>query len=794
MKNNQIPEFANLRLHEPIILIEFCSNCLQHNNSLRHDSQKYLQKALTLKSAIQREFPFFKIVLKPLSTNQPESLSKLGLFEVTLAAFDLKVPKLLGSKLKTLQWPETRTIISNIRSFFPGRSLIFNLKLPAQSTLHPQNPFSSSIKTVLVSHYDLPLFQEKILAMENEKKVTRAATSFPKARKLSAIVTKKIQSGIEKETEINDLIFAKDFIFKEKPDQNLSICFNNVKPGAYKFMVTKNKDFQETALDILIQPVFRHKDAELCYDVNLQFAQTAFLDIYLESETENPVFKVSFHKNGPDQNESEVEEELIIRNSRFSEGKELTHYNLSDLSPSLYKLVIEYKDYQTFSETFQVYPGRNALKVSYPKLQTTFFPSDFPENNIKESNQNRQKTVNQSDRTRNLDNRNNQPPNSANKPDTRISGSSEKENVKNRQPHKLTDSPKTDKKSNVDSEKKTDENPSNFQKQRGASGNRIRPGERLYSAKSKNNQLLNEESTKGSIVINQHISKFAQDSVIQFLEKSVLPNSLNIFLRTSKHFKLEFEFVIDKSDSLEDHSQFYQEQLIDGLFEHHSLKHINGFEFGRIFIEKLSPSSDVPVELVLIHGSSLTKVNLSHFFAQFCNENESFCDIAFITNNSSQTDFQEIINLVPLAEPIKCFTGILEIKSIINFVKNSKFGVSKFFGFEIDEDENAQSYQLDQKDVIENLRNYEIDFSNQYILNAVRTDKNGTVSLQKLQEVYLLWQKMSDGIENMDFEENEEGISEKDEEFETGDNVDDSAADNKLNNSNDEFNDEDFDA
>ena len=94
MKTNEIKEFSNIRFDEPVLLIEYCSNCHQHNNSLRHDPEKYQQKAIDLKTAIHREFPFFKIVLKPLNTRQKGSLSRLGLFEISLASHDMSEPKL----------------------------------------------------------------------------------------------------------------------------------------------------------------------------------------------------------------------------------------------------------------------------------------------------------------------------------------------------------------------------------------------------------------------------------------------------------------------------------------------------------------------------------------------------------------------------------------------------------------------------------------------------------------------------------------------------------------------------
>lgn len=104
-----------MRFGEFCIIIEFCSGCHRHNYSLRHDEQKYLQKAIRLKSKILEEFPFMKIYLKPLKSEMKSAVKKLGLFEVKFASFEHRTWKLIGSKLKTLKWPNSRVIINNIR-------------------------------------------------------------------------------------------------------------------------------------------------------------------------------------------------------------------------------------------------------------------------------------------------------------------------------------------------------------------------------------------------------------------------------------------------------------------------------------------------------------------------------------------------------------------------------------------------------------------------------------------------------------------------------------------------------
>ena len=45
-------EIKNLKFGEFCTIIEFCSKCSQHNGSLRHDENKYLSKALQIKTYI----------------------------------------------------------------------------------------------------------------------------------------------------------------------------------------------------------------------------------------------------------------------------------------------------------------------------------------------------------------------------------------------------------------------------------------------------------------------------------------------------------------------------------------------------------------------------------------------------------------------------------------------------------------------------------------------------------------------------------------------------------------------
>jgi hypothetical protein len=773
--------FALVRPGQPVLLIEYCSDCHTHNNSLRHDPDKYLQKALELKAVIQREFPFFKIVLEPLDVTRKDARNRLGLLEVTMASADFPQPRVMASKLKTLKWPETRTVVSNIRGSFPGRSLTVALQVPAEEPFHPKNLIANSIKVVLVSENDLPQFQEKLI----QKPKRTATTALPRSRTLSAIVQKKIQSGVIKEAEIDDLLVPKTFVAEQRSGGELTMEFPNVKPGAYKVVVMANRNFVQSSQDLFVLPVFRGKEEPLTVKLPVIPQKTAFFSLAVEYEPDNPVFRISFQRNATGMGQSMTEEELELIAQTSQGQKSAALYQIADLAPGHYVLDCELKDFQVVKTEVDIFPGLNSFRLHYPELRLAFIGEQETDalasqkvtvseeiSAAKGKNQKanlQESSMNKKGRGATADGKENH-----------ANHSHSDQAVPERQNSRLTS----------DMERTDNEDRHPFQKQRGASGNRIRPGERLYSAKSKSNQQVLEEQGKNQLVVTGGVSQFKNDPAFQLLERNLAPDCLNIFLKTNPQFKLEFEFVIDKGESIEDQSQFYQERLVEGDFEQHCLRHVQGFEFGRIFVERLAVQATEATELFVINGPRVTRVNLSEYFSQMVNDNEPFCDIAIIVNNAERTDFEELVGLVPMTEPIKCFTGILEIKSITNFVRNSKFGVEKFFGFE-DDTEDVPRATLSRFEAVESLRNYEIEFSSAYVLNAIRVDKKGTVCLQKLHETYGQWQRMGEAIEELEFDDDDGDIEEQDEEFETGGNLEETGE--KRLDEEDEFKDEEFD-
>eukprot|EP01044_Picomonas_judraskeda_P005489 COSAG03_NODE_519_length_7216_cov_23.238724_4_plen_667_part_00 len=79
------PEFEALKsVGEPLITIEHCCGCADHQVTTRHDESKYVAVANELKEAIQDLVPYATVELKPYERHEPMSRGRLGTMEVQL--------------------------------------------------------------------------------------------------------------------------------------------------------------------------------------------------------------------------------------------------------------------------------------------------------------------------------------------------------------------------------------------------------------------------------------------------------------------------------------------------------------------------------------------------------------------------------------------------------------------------------------------------------------------------------------------------------------------------------------
>jgi hypothetical protein len=82
--------------------------------------------------------------------------------------------------------------------------------------------------------------------------------------------------------------------------------------------------------------------------------------------------------------------------------------------------------------------------------------------------------------------------------------------------------------------------------------------------------------------------------------------------------------------------------------------------------------------------------------------------------------------------------------NLVKFVTNSKFDISRFFGFENDEQEvHKGDYMIDKQEAINSVKNYEIAIESDYLFNQVRFKKTNTISLKSLEDAFPIWSRMA---------------------------------------------------
>jgi hypothetical protein len=188
----------------------------------------------------------------------------------------------------------------------------------------------------------------------------------------------------------------------------------------------------------------------------------------------------------------------------------------------------------------------------------------------------------------------------------------------------------------------------------------------------------------------------------------------------------------------------------------------------RLFFEIIKPHIDEEVVVVLYSCNNWLAFRLSDYIKSTYNpsSNERFCDLALC--NLSTGVMLPMLALTSTRPEIG--TGISEIRKLVFFVNNSKFGVSKFFGFDEEQvEDKAKEYTLNAKEAKESLKNYEINGDLDYLLNSVRSNTCGSVSLALIERIFQIWEELVKQTENFKLDESFEEDEEFDELEETND-------------------------
>lgn len=773
---NSTYEVNNLRFGEFLIIIEFCSKCENHNNSLRHIETKYLSKAINLKSLIQQEFPFMKIYLKPLQEDQSKNLKKLGLFEIYFSDYENKELILIGSKLKTLKWPKSKIVINNIRDRFSGKILDIKLEKNFRNFFHPENLIKNEdIKTIFCSSLDFPEIFKNVLKKKKNRKSKTAKLNFKKERKLSSIVTSKIETGILQKSEIDNLLINKKIENVQNLDKNNNLKFKNVKPGNYKLIVLENKNIKYSIYDIRVLPYLREKDAIQKENFSLNFKEESICELFLEFEKENPIIKLSFKKR-QEGNVSQMEEDVVFKKNICENGNFFSVFRVDDIMAGFYEIFVEYRDYQIFRNFVFIFKGFNFYKVSFPDFAMNYdyqkdtnfskkiesfnnMPVIFEKPKIEDKYCSPIKEKNE-DIYQNEENKEN-----LINEKTNISQKQKNENTIESPIEKDIDfnSKKSSLKSEKSKIKEENQKKKYNSKNRVQSGNRIRPGERLYSAKSNNiTHPINDENTKTKSYINTYDFEKFEDGIWENFKKD--KKNINVFIKMNNSVETQMDFFLDGEDEIDQNKVIFQECFED--YEKLVLTYVKEIKLGRIFVQVKNEIKE-DFDVYIGFGEFVSKINLSGFLKNFLNKNENFCDLCIITNDLENKMFKLNSFLVPMEKEISCITGLFEIKNLVNFVKNSKFKISKFFGFEenFEDEENKEKkdYTINIKEAIDSLQNYELYCESSYILNSIRYEKSDHLSLRNLEKIYPQWESMIlnckeliEQLENADGEEDED--------------------------------------
>ena len=131
------PEYKYIEENQYEVIIEYCSNCEEHQTYTFHKTEIYHNYANYLKKCILLRFPFIKVILKPNNTSEIKNklpslnndVNGLRKFDIRIGAFEIilcyrkkgkeSTTQLLYSKLEKKKFPPIMNILDKIVSYLP---------------------------------------------------------------------------------------------------------------------------------------------------------------------------------------------------------------------------------------------------------------------------------------------------------------------------------------------------------------------------------------------------------------------------------------------------------------------------------------------------------------------------------------------------------------------------------------------------------------------------------------------------------------------------------------------------
>ena len=288
-------------------------------------------------------------------------------------------------------------------------------------------------------------------------------------------------------------------------------------------------------------------------------------------------------------------------------------------------------------------------------------------------------------------------------------------------------------------------------KARITSGNRIRPGERLPSAKSKASPSDTAQGKSRQTVpsfISSRIEEICFFEWFSEFESRVENGAINIFC--SKSSSLDCSFILSETEPPRPIKSF---NVCDGAFQQVLIPlSVDQPILCRLFFEIIKPQLDEEVLVVLYSCNNWLAFRLSDYIRSTSSfeKQDKFCDLALC--NLSTGVMLPMLALTQNRPEVG--TGIPEIRKLVSFVNNSKFGVSKFFGFDKEQvADTAREYILNTNEARDSLNSYEITGDLDYLLNSVRCDNSGGISLALIERMFHIWKELVKQTENFDFDD-----------------------------------------
>ena len=297
---------------------------------------------------------------------------------------------------------------------------------------------------------------------------------------------------------------------------------------------------------------------------------------------------------------------------------------------------------------------------------------------------------------------------------------------------------------------------SNEEKTRGApkpritSGNRIRPGERLPSAKSKASPTENSkhrQNVNAPNYVRSDPQEIALLDIFSECESKLDRGAINIFC--SKSDWLECSFMLSDENPSINIQSFH---LLGGSLQQVTIPLTPEQPMlCRIFFEVQSPT-DTDVSVLLFSCGRWIAIRLAQYVRN-CRAKtspEGYCDLALC--NLSTGTIMPTLAMLPFRPQVS--TGLPEIRRLVSFIQNSKFGAAQFFGFDPEHvEQKEQEYLLSALEARTSMNSYEIGGDLSFLLGSLRRDVKKNISLTLLQRAVPLWKQIAKETADFDFEQ-----------------------------------------